>query len=143
MKKLITLAMLAIAAMSFAQDAGRMHYVQLVNPIASAALDGTGVDISPYKGNAAFLVEWATNTSTGHVASVTLQTSANNSTWVTVTNIAGTAVISSKTGVYTNTVPEKLNIDSNRLRKYVRAKVAQTGSTNAVSAIMVFPFKSE
>lgn len=143
MKKLITLAMLAAVACVLAQDANRMHYVQLVNPVVDDALDGGGVDISAYKGNAAFLVEWATNTETGHVASVTLETSANNSTWVAVTNIDASAVISSKTGVYTNAVPDKASIDSNRLKKYVRAVVAQTGSTNAVSSMIVFPMKSE
>ncbi len=144
MKKIITFAMLAVCAVAFAQDANRMSYVQLINPVVDDALDGPAVDVSKYKGNAAFLAEWATNTETGHVASVTLQTSAASSSgWYTVTNINAEAVKVSKSGAYTNAAPDRVLIDSNRLKKYVRAVVAQTGSTNAVSAMIVFPMVSE
>lgn len=143
MKKIITLAMLAACAVAVAQDANRMNYVQLINPVVDDALDGPAVDVSKYKGNAVFLAEWATNTATGHVASVTLQTSAaSTSGWHTVTNINAEAVKATKTGAYTNTAPDRVLIDSNRLKKYVRAVVAQTGSTNAVSAMIVFPMVS-
>ena len=144
MKKLITFAMLTACAVAFAQDANRMSYVQLINPVVDDALDGPAVDISKYKGNAAFLAEWATNIETGHVASVTLQTSAAiSSGWHTVTNINAEAVKVAKTGAYTNTAPDRVLIYSNRLKKYVRAVVAQTGSTNAVSAMIVFPMVSD
>lgn len=143
MKKLITIAMLSACAVAFAQDANRMSYVQLINPVVDDALDGPAVDISKYKGNAAFLAEWAANTETGHVASVTLQTSAASSSgWYTVTNINAEAVKVTKTGAYTNTAPDRVLIDSNRLKRYVRAVVAQTGATNAVSAMIVFPMVS-
>lgn len=143
MKKLITFAMLAVCAVTFAQDANRMSYVQLINPVVDDALDGPAVDVSKYKGNAAFLAEWATNIEAGHVASVTLQTSATSTSgWHTVTNINAEAVKVTKTGAYTNTAPDRVLIDSNRLKKYVRAVVTQTGSTNAVSAMIVFPMVS-
>ena len=140
MKRLIA-AMILAAGIAAAQDANQMHYLTLVPPSDTAAITGAGVDVSAYKGNARLLADFGSNTVTGYVATVTFQHSANNSDFATITNTAGAACVITKSGAFTNSVPDGLSIDSRRLKKYVRAVVAQTGETNAVSALIVFPMK--
>lgn len=140
MKRLIA-AMILAAGIAAAQDANQMHYLTLVPPSDTAAITGAGVDVSAYKGNARLLADFGTNTETGYVATVTFAHSANNSDYATITNTAGAACVITKSGAFTNSVPDGLAIDSRRLKKYVRAVVAQTGETNAVSALIVFPMK--
>ena len=140
MKRLIA-AMILAAGIAAAQDANQMHYLTLVPPSDTAAITGAGVDVSAYKGNARLLADFETNTEAGYVATVTFEHSANNTNFVTITNTAGAACVITKSGAFTNSVPDGLSIDSRRLKKYVRAVVAQTGETNAVSALIVFPMK--
>lgn len=140
MKRLIA-AMILAAGIAAAQDANQMHYLTLVPPSDTAAITGAGVDVSAYKGNARLLADFEANTATGYVATVTFAHSANNSDYATITNTAGAACVITKAGAFTNSVPDGLAIDSRRLKKYVRAVVAQTGETNAVSALIVFPMK--
>jgi len=139
MKPLIADMILA-AGIAGAQDANQMHYLTLVPPSA-AAITGAGVDVSAYKGNARLLADFGPNTETGYSATVTFEHSANNTDYATITNTAGAACVIVKSGAFTNSVPDGLSIDSRRLKKYVRAVVAQTGETNAVSAWIVFPMK--
>lgn len=140
MKRLIA-AMILAAGIAAAQDANQMHYLTLVPPSDTAAITGAGVDVSAYKGNARLLADFGANTEAGYVATVTFAHSANNSDFSTITNTAGAACVITKSGAFTNSVPDGLAIDSRRLKKYVRAVVAQTGETNAVSALIVFPMK--
>ena len=140
MKRLIA-AMILAAGIAAAQDANQMHYLTLVPPSDTAAITGAGVDVSAYKGNARLLADFEANTETGYVATVTFAHSANNADFATITNTAGAACVITKSGAFTNSVPDGLSIDSRRLKKYVRAVVAQTGETNAVSAWIVFPMK--
>ena len=140
MKRLIA-AMILAAGIAAAQDANQMHYLTLVPPSDTAAITGAGVDVSAYKGNARLLADFGANTATGYVATVTFAHSANNSDFSTITNTAGAACVITKSGAFTNSVPDGLAIDSRRLKKYVRAVVAQTGETNAVSALIVFPMR--
>ena len=140
MKRLIA-AMILAAGIAAAQDANQMHYLTLVPPSDTAAITGAGVDVSAYKGNARLLADFETNTEAGYVATVTFEHSANNTDYATITNTAGAACVIVKSGAFTNSVPDGLSIDSRRLKKYVRAVVAQTGETNAVSALIVFPMK--
>jgi hypothetical protein len=140
MKRLIA-AMILAAGIAAAQDANQMHYLTLVPPSDTAAITGAGVDVSAYKGNARLLADFEANTETGYVATVTFAHSANNADFATITNTAGAACVITKSGAFTNSVPDGLSIDSRRLKKYVRAVVAQTGETNAVSALIVFPMK--
>ena len=140
MKRLIA-AMILAAGIAAAQDANQMHYLTLVPPSDTASITGAGVDVSAYKGNARLLADFETNTATGYVATVTFAHSANNPDYATITNTAGAACVITKSGAFTNSVPDGLSIDSRRLKKYVRAVVAQTGETNAVSAWIVFPMK--
>ena len=133
--------MILAAGIAAAQDANQMHYLTLVPPSDTAAITGAGVDVSAYKGNARLLADFGTNTKTGYVATVTFAHSANNTNFSTITNTAGAACVITKSGAFTNSVPDGLSIDSRRLKKYVRAVVAQTGETNAVSAWIVFPMK--
>ena len=139
MKRLIA-AMILAAGIAAAQDANQMHYLTLVPPSATAA-PGAGVDVSAYKGNARLLADFEPNAEAGYVATVTFEHSANNTNFVTITNTAGAACVITKSGAFTNSVPDGLSIDSRRLKKYVRAVVAQTSETNAVSAWIVFPMK--
>ena len=140
MKRLIA-AMILAAGIAAAQDANQMHYLTLVPPSDTAAITGAGVDVSAYKGNARLLADFETNTETGYVATVTFAHSSNNSDFTTITNTAGAACVITKSGAFTNSVPDGLSIDSRRLKKYVRAVVAQSGETNAVSAWIVFPMR--
>lgn len=133
--------MILAAGIAAAQDANQMHYLTLVPPSDTAAITGAGVDVSAYKGNARLLADFEPNTAAGYVATVTFEHSANNTNFVTITNTAGAACVITKSGAFTNSVPDGLSIDSRRLKKYVRAVVAQTGETNAVSALIVFPMK--
>ena len=140
MKRLIA-AMILAAGIAAAQDANQMHYLTLVPPSDTAAITNAAVDVSAYKGNARLLADFETNTEAGYVATVTFEHSANNTDYATITNTAGAACVITKSGAFTNSVPDGLSIDSRRLKKYVRAVVAQTGETNAVSALIVFPMK--
>jgi len=133
--------MILAAGIVAAQDANQMHYLTLVPPSDTAAITGAGVDVSAYKGNARLLADFETNTETNYSATVTFACSANNTDYATITNTAGAACVITKSGAFTNSVPDGLSIDSRRLKKYVRAVVAQTGETNAVSALIVFPMK--
>ena len=139
---LLSLAML-VTCSAMATDANQMHYVQLVPPKDTISVTGSSVDVSAYKGNAILLAEFETSTEAGYTGVVTFATSATGSTWNTITNIEGTAAVITKIGGFTNSTPDSISVDSGRLSKYIRASVSQPGAeTNAVSAIAVFPMKS-
>ena len=145
MKKILSI--LAIAALvpviGFAQDANRMKYVQLLAPVAAASSSNSAVDISSYKGNATFLAQFAPATEAGSVSTVTLKHSATaGGAYVTCTNIDGTACVITQTGPATNAA-QTVSIDLARLHAYVRAYTAHTTQTNAVSAMLIAPMKSE
>jgi len=145
MKKLIAILALAalLPALSFAQDANRMKYIELLAPVAAAASSNTAVDISDYKGNATFVVQFGPATEAESVSSVTLKHSATaGGAYVTATNIDGTACTFSQTGPATTAV-QTVAIDLARLHPYVRAYTTHTTQTNPVSAILVAPMKSE
>jgi len=146
MKKILAIA-IAVALVSgvacFAADANQMKYVQLLAPTAAAASSNSPIDVSAYKGNASFVVQLAPATEAGSVSSVTLKHSATaGGAYVTVTNLAGTACVVSQTGPATTDV-QTVSIDLARVHKYVRAYTAHTTQTNALSALLVAPMKSE
>jgi len=110
----------------------------------SQTITGSAVDVSAYKGNAAFEFHCGSpiNEATAFTNVVTIQHSANGSTgWATVTNLAGTALVVTDTGAtgQTTTIP----CDMSRLHKYVRALSVQTGDVAPVGVTLVAPMKSE
>jgi hypothetical protein len=143
MKKFAVIALTLLPALAFAQDANRMKYVELLKPTSAASSSNSAVDVSAYKGNAAFVVQFAPATEAACVSSVTLKHSATaGGAYVTVTNIDGTACAFSQTGPATTAV-QTVSIDLARVHPYVRAYTAHTTQTNALSALLVAPMKAE
>jgi hypothetical protein len=145
MKKIAILALALFAAqLAFGQsDANQMKYVQLLAPTVELAATGTVTDVSAYKGNAAVAVQFSPS-AVASTATVTFAHAlASTGTWSTVTNAAGTALVVTQTGPATNAI-QTVPIDMARVHKYVRAVLVQSGQdTNAVSAFLVAPMKSE
>jgi hypothetical protein len=149
MKKFIMLASILVGVYAMAQDANQMHYLSVLPPSSStnAIVTGTGVDVSGYKGNAAFVVYTGTCSATNNLLTVTLQTSAAiSSGYTTLTNISATA------GVFTEfaaaTTSETVNVQTfpcslARCSKYVRAIYTQSLAENfvPVSVVLVAPMK--
>jgi len=146
MKKLILIlaaaALLPIAVV--ARDANQMKYVGLLQVDDSGSATGPAVDVSAYKGNAAFVVAWGLSSVAEYTGTVSITHCATaDGTYTTVTNLAGTAGTLTNTGVTTNKV-DTFSCDLSRLHKYVKASLAeQDNETNGVSVIMVAPMKSE
>ena len=139
----IIIAAVAIAATGFAADANLMKYVSILDPVVSTNATSAAIDVSAYKGNSTIVVDWGISTATNYSGTVTItHATASDGTYATVTNLAGTAASIVKTGTGTNTL-STYQIDSARLRKYIKANVVQSGQTNAVGVIMVAPMKSE
>jgi hypothetical protein len=153
MKRLsVFAACIALAVACLAQDATRIHYVQLLPPTSTTNASTTGAtfDLSAYKGNAAFLVEVGTASATNQRTTVTFQhSSASNFTpFETVTNINATAgVLANSVGLTTTNGVGLMKFDcgTQRLKKYVRAVVAQSLADHSapVSVLFVAPFKAE
>ena len=146
MKKIAIVALVLVAAqLVFAQsDANNMKYVSLLNPVSSAATTSTAVNVSAYKGNAAFVVSYGAATE-AVTSTVRLAHSATSGgAYVTVTNIDGTACTLSQTGPTTSAV-QTVAIDLARVHPYVKVIVAQatTNEIPAVSALLVAPMKAE
>jgi len=145
MKKFLTVSLLALIAcgVALAADANRMKYVTVLPAVASASVTSAALDVAPYKGNAALLVDWGTSTVSNYAASVTFQHSTTSGgTYTTVTNLAGTAGVLSVAGVATGAVAT-YPIDLARLNKYVKVVLAQANETNSVGVVLVAPMKSE
>ena len=129
---------------AFAGDANQMKYVTL----GTFATSGTGaaVDVSDYKGNSIVIANWAAGGVTGgtYTGTVTFTTSATSGgTYTTVTNLAGTAGVFTRTGSNVLAKASTFQIDSARLNKYVKATVANVNLTNAVSVLFVAPMKAD
>lgn len=144
MKKLFLLVSL-IAAVSFcasAQDANTLSYISIYQP-TNVAVVSAGRDISLYKGNAAFVCSYGPGAA-AYTNTVLLEHSINNSTFETITNLAG-IVANFATVIGTNeyrvvTYP----IDLARLHKYVRATVTMSAANGAsTSVILAAPMKSQ
>ena len=135
-------AMLAPVA-CIAQDANRMQYLQLYAPGTSLAATSAAVDVSAYKGNATFAVQSDPSTVACTNTATLTHCATSGGTYATATNLAGTACVVTQTGPATNDI-QTVAIDLARLHKYVKVVVAQSGQqTNAMSAFLVAPFKSE
>ena len=139
---IMIVAMACLASVVTAQDANLMNYVQIYAPGTSLALTSSAVDVSDYKGNATFAAQFGpyTQAATGTVTFVHSTTSGG--TYTTITNQAGTAMVITQIGPATNDI-QTLDCDLARLHIYVKAIVTQAGDTNAISAFMVAPMKSE
>ena len=138
----ILTAIFVVTAICFAQDANQMKYIQLVPPVAAAASSNTAVSVAAYKGNATFLVQFAPATEACSNI-VTLKHCATAAgAYVIVTNTAGTACSFTQVGPTTTDV-QTISIDMARLHPFVRAYTDHTTQTNAVSALLIAPIKSE
>ena len=145
MKKIAIIALALVAAqLAFGQsDANQMKYVQVLAPTASLSTTGTVTDVSAYKGNAALAVQFSPSAIASTARVTVAHANATTGTWVTVTNAAGTALVVTQVGPATNAV-QTIPIDLARMRKYVRVVLTQSGEdTNAVSALLIAPMKSE
>lgn len=145
MVALIVGAILAPAFKAKAQDANRMFYTQLVQPSTNSAA-GRAVDISAFKGNAAFVISIGPGEAT-FTNTVTLAHSATSGgTYATITNISGTVgTVVSVVGTNEYTMVT-YPIDLNRIGKFVKATVDKNApglDTAPVSVILVAPFKSQ
>jgi hypothetical protein len=145
-KTLIAIVMtvaLAVGTVCNAADANQMKYLSLLSPVVSASEAGAAIDLASYKGNSTVLVNWGACADTNYVGTVTIShANASTGTYSTVTNTAGTAAVLTASGVGTNVV-STYSIDSARLRKYIKATLTQTPSTNAVGVVFIAPMKSE
>jgi hypothetical protein len=161
-KVLIAVLAVALPLAGFATDANQMKYVEIKGSLitADATETGTGVDVSAYKGNAAFIVQGGTPAThtTNYKAVVTLQTSASlSSGYQTITNTAGVAGVitfeAASSGTLASTgSTQTYSYDLSRQKKYIRAVVARThklggaltvGESAPVGVILVAPMKSE
>lgn len=143
MKLLAPLAGILLAVPAFAGDANQMSYEPVLAPVVSASVTSAALDVSDYKGNAAIVVNWGISTEAAYTGTVTIATSATSGgTYVTITNLAGTAAVLTQIGAVTNEV-DTYQIDLARLSKYVKATLTQVTETNAVGVILVAPMKSD
>jgi len=149
-KVLTAIAIVAgFALQASARDANQMTTVILLPPQLVAAANtttGTAVDVASYKGNAAFVAVADYTADATRTNVFTLQTSANGTTWRTVTNTAGLAMTYSitSTGTFARGSASSLGCDLARASRYLRATAARTdGGTNGVSFFMIAPMKSE
>lgn len=145
MKKIIAIV-LALAVIlpcaAFGGDANQMKYVELLAPTAAANSSNSAIAVAAYKGNATVVVQMAPATETA-TNTVTIKHSATaNGAYVTITNLAGTALTFSQSGPVTTAV-QTAAIDLARVHPYVRAYTVHALQTNAVSALLVAPMKSE
>jgi hypothetical protein len=140
---IIMAAALILPFFASAGDANLQNYLQVYGPNETLNATGTVVSAATYHGNGRFLASVDTSTATNYTATITLQTSATtNGTFATVTNLAGTVVQASISGAASASL-NGVQIDIERLNKFVRVVVAQANETNAVSAVLVAPFKSQ
>ena len=136
-------ALFATIGIVYGADANQMKYVQILAPTASLSTTGTVVDVAAYKGNATVAVQISPSAIASTARVTVAHANATTGTWVTVTNAAGTALVVTQVGPATNAV-QTIPIDLARMRKYVRVVLTQSGEdTNAVSAILIAPMKSE
>jgi len=147
MKKIICLfaALVITGAVAFALDANQMKYVLLYNADNGIGGDTTGpvTDVSVYKGNAAFAVAFGTAATAGNTNTATIKHCATtNGTFVTATNINGTAVKVQVVGAAASSL-NTVACDLGRLNKYIRAEVEFNAETNGCAVWMVAPMKSE
>ncbi len=128
---------------SVAADANRMQFLQLYAPGTDLALTSSAVDVSDYKGNAAFAAQFSP-TAVACTSTVTLaHCTTSGGTYTTVTNLAGTACVITQTGPATNDI-QTVPIDLARLHVYAKVIVSQSGQdTNAISAFLIAPMKAD
>ena len=111
---------------------------------AAQTITGSAVDVSAYKGNAAFVFECGSpvNEATNFSNIVTVQHSTNGAAnWQAITNLAGTAVAVTDTGSTGQTATRAY--DLGRARKYIRAVSVQTNDAASIGVTLVAPMKSE
>lgn len=141
-------AALMLTACAFAQDANRLHYVQIMGPVFSnttSEVEGAAVDISLYKGNACFLISFGADAvgEATYSNTVLLEHSANGTSgWATITNINGTAA-SSVGYIGTTNKIATYSCDLARLHKYVRASYTGVSGTGSVSVVLSAPMKAQ
>lgn len=141
---IVTLAAAILAPLcASALDANQMNYVELLPAQATAAVTGSVVNVSAYKGNAAFVFSVGATTATNYSASVTVKhCTTTNGTFTTVTNLAGTAVAKTVSGATSGSVTA-VPCDLGRLHSFVKVFVSQSGNTNEVGAMLVAPMKAQ
>ena len=144
MKRFLLIALAALVPLAvFAADANQQHYLQLYAPGTDLALTSSAVDISDYKGNATFGVQFSAQAVNSTNTATLVHSATSGGTYLTATNLAGTACVVTQTGPATNDI-QTVAIDLARLNAYVKVIVNQSGEyTNAVSAFLVAPMKSD
>ena len=143
MNKFLTItAAFLLACVTFGQDANRLFYIPITATCTSVV--GTAVDVSAYKGNAAFLVSIPAEQFgyAGLTSTVTIAHSANGTTWKTITNI-NSEVANTTTNNGTTNVFYTFKCDLGRLSKYVRANVTLLDGTNGTTVILAAPMKAQ
>jgi len=140
---MLTLAVLLVPAAGLAADANRMNYLQLYAPGSDLAITSSAVDISDYKGNAAFAAQFS-STAVSCTSTVTLvHSTTSGGTYTPVTNLAGTACVVTQTGPATSDV-QTVQIDLGRMSAWAKVIISQSGQdTNSISSFLVAPMKSD
>lgn len=147
-KVLVTLAVAAFAAVSFAQDATQMKVQLLSQPYAVGA--GTSytsqpLSVAAYKGNCLLSVAAAQSATAGRTNTVTIQhATTSTGSYSTLTNINGTAMVFTITGTNgVSGVVSNLPCGSDRMHAFLRSVTSQNVDTNAVAVYFIAPMKSE
>lgn len=94
--------------------------------------NGTGIDLQGYIGIAVAALHSAAGTGTTPTLDVKIQDSADNSTFADVTGYAFTQVTDAAASL------QDLEIDTRKVRRYVRAVTAITGTTPSFTCNCVF-----
>jgi len=147
MKKFVAILILGCVAMlAYAgSDANQLFYVSLlpVQTVSATSVTGTAVDVSSYKGNAAFVFSTGASTVNGYTGVVTVTHCATSGgTYITVTNLAGTALVVTKTSTNSAAV-NTVACDLARLHKYVKVVAAVANDTNEVAVVLVAPMQAQ
>jgi len=143
-------ALYALASFSVvcggAEDTRALASVTLTYGAARAdqTITGSAVDKAGYKGNSTLWIQSGAplNGSSAYTNLVTFQhATASTGTFVTVTNLAGTAAVFTFTGASAKN--ESYQIDLAKLHKYMRVVAVQKNGAGSVDVTLIAPMKSE
>jgi len=94
------------------------------HPTAARTATGqtSGIDLKDYDGDVVFLLDSAAGTGTSPTLDVTIEDSADNSSFAAITGAAFTQVVGAASA-------QKLVVNKDSARRYVRVKYTITGTT--------------
>ncbi|MFZ9777582.1 MAG: hypothetical protein ACO3CI_04530 [Schleiferiaceae bacterium] len=94
------------------------------HPTAARTATGqtSGIDLKDYDGDVVFLLDSAAGTGTSPTLDVTIEDSADNSSFAAITGAAFTQVVDAASA-------QKLVVNKDSARRYVRVKYTITGTT--------------